>query len=99
MRKATRSGQAKQITFLVAAGFMTKGIFYDLYFDLGDQHFFIDVGSSLDPFAGVPSRPDVYPALIKDFCKIYPEYMAEGACQDLQVQEGKRSITAAKRAI
>jgi hypothetical protein len=70
--------QSDTVVFLVAGGIATRTMLYQTFLSLGQKDTFIDVGASLDGFAGIASRD--YNSNISAICADYPEYVADGLC-------------------
>lgn len=83
---ATESAKhpSKTVVFLVAGGVSAEVLLYRTFMTLGQKDTFIDVGASLDQFAGVASRD--YNQDFKKGCSQYPEYFADGVCAAHGVQ-------------
>lgn len=77
--EASKHHRDKNVVFLMAAGVATRPIAYALYKELGQKDSFIDVGASLDTYAGVLSRDF---SSLTALCRDYPEYAAPGVCDD-----------------
>lgn len=79
------------VVFLVAGGIATRTMLYQTYLVLGQKDTFIDVGASLDGFAGTVSRD--YNRNISTYCRDYPEYTANGVClKKSNISESEHSI-------
>jgi len=68
----------ESVVFIVAGGVAARTLIYRLHKSIGHKDSLIDVGASLDGFAGVGSRD--YNRDLQRFCKDYPEYVAQGTC-------------------
>jgi len=68
------------VVFLVAGGIATRTMLYQMFLELGQTSTFIDVGASLDGFAGVVSRD--YNKNTSTICQQYPEYVVSGMCPE-----------------
>lgn len=75
--KASQKWPNDNVVFLWAGGPAAKVLMYNLHGRIGQKDTLIDVGSSLDGFAGVHSRD--YNDL-GHYCHDYPEYVVPGLC-------------------
>lgn len=68
----------ESVVFIVAGGVAGRTLIYRLHKTIGSKDSLIDVGASLDGFAGVGSRD--YNRDLTRFCNDYPEYVAPDTC-------------------
>lgn len=81
MRDFSKHHPGVNVVFLVAGGVGTGPVVYPLFREEGNKDSFIDVGSSLDGFAGIASRDyNSKDGFRKKLCGDYPEYVAPGVC-------------------
>lgn len=85
IKQESQRRPSENVVFLVAGGIAARSIMYHAFLMLGQKDTFIDVGASLDGFAGVVSRD--YNVNISSYCTSYPEYCAKGVCHDKEVDE------------
>eukprot|EP00927_Polykrikos_kofoidii_P042209 TRINITY_DN36069_c0_g1_i1.p1 TRINITY_DN36069_c0_g1~~TRINITY_DN36069_c0_g1_i1.p1 ORF type:complete len:359 (-),score=30.84 TRINITY_DN36069_c0_g1_i1:26-1102(-) len=78
MRTASQRYPTQNVVFLMTCGAAAKHILYRAYLELGRKDSFIDVGTSLDAFAGKNTR-DYHN--YRGLCKDYSDIMAPGACK------------------
>lgn len=85
MRKTSQAHPDEKIVFLIAAGLTTNLLVNDLFDDVGQKDVMLDVGSSLDLFAGVQSRAyNSGPQALEVFCDLYPRLMPSRLCGSLE---------------
>lgn len=78
IKAASRAHPLKHVTFICAGGPAMKVILYRLFPEIGHKDTMLEVGSSLDGFAGVASRD--YNSDTGTYCKQYAGWMPSGVC-------------------
>jgi len=78
IRRESQRHPNQNVVFLVAAGVAARPILFRTYSEFGQKDTFIDVGSSLDGYAGKATRD--YNSDRTSFCQTYPEYVADRGC-------------------
>lgn len=78
IKRESQRRPSDTVVFLLAGGIAARTILFKTFLQLGQKDSFIDVGSSLDGFAGMASRD--YNKNMSRVCNDFPEYVADGVC-------------------